>query len=102
MRSISPTSVRMLIDESQQADIVQGYAYHAKSFYQACQFVAERLLDTINMSFNLLAFKYEMIKAYSCWLEENGLENNEVNAREFSNVFRKEVSKRMFEKFKEN
>ena len=92
----------MLIDESQQADIVQGYAYHAKSFYQACQFVAERLLDTINMSFNLLAFKYEMIKAYSCWLEENGLENNEVNAREFSNVFRKEVSKRMFEKFKEN
>lgn len=92
----------MLIDESQQADIVQGYAYHAKSFYQACQFVAERLLDTINMSFNLLAFKYEMIKAYSCWLEENGLENNEVNARDFSNVFRKEVSKRMFEKFKEN
>ena len=92
----------MLIDESRQADIVQGYAYHAKSFYQACQFVAERLLDTINMSFNLLAFKYEMIKAYSCWLEENGLENNEVNAREFSNVFRKEVSKRMFEKFKEN
>ena len=53
----------MLIDESRQADIVQGYAYHAKSFYQACQFVAERLLDTINMSFNLLAFKYEMIKA---------------------------------------
>ena len=102
MRSISPTSVRMLIDESQQADIVQGYAYHAKSFYQACQFVAERLLDTINMSFNLLAFKYEMIKAYMCWLEENELENNEVNAREFSNVFRKEVSKRMFEKFKEN
>ncbi|MBO4891986.1 MAG: hypothetical protein J5502_05210 [Prevotella sp.] len=101
MRSISPTSVRMLIDESRQADIVQGYAYHAKSFYQACQFVAERLLDTINMSFNLLAFKYEMIKAYSCWLEENGLENNEVNARDFSNVFRKEVSKRMFEKFKE-
>ena len=101
MRSISPTSVRMLIDESRQADIVQGYAYHAKSFYQACQFVAERLLDTINMSFNLLAFKYEMIKAYSCWLEENGLENNEVNAREFSNAFRKEVSKRMFEKFKE-
>ena len=91
----------MLIDESQQADIVQGYAYHAKSFYQACQFVAERLLDTINMSFNLLAFKYEMIKAYMCWLEENELENNEVNAREFSNVFRKEVSKRMFEKFKE-
>ena len=91
----------MLIDESRQADIVQGYAYHAKSFYQACQFVAERLLDTINMSFNLLAFKYEMIKAYSCWLEENGLENNEVNARDFSNVFRKEVSKRMFEKFKE-
>ena len=41
MRSISPTSVRMLIDESQQADIVQGYAYHAKSYYQACQFVAE-------------------------------------------------------------
>ena len=92
----------MLIDESRQADIVQGYAYHAKSFYQACQFVAERLLDTINMSFNLLAFKYEMIKAYSCWLEENGLENNEVNARDFSNVFRKEVAKRMFEKFKEN
>ena len=102
MRSISPTSVRMLIDESQQADIVQGYAYHAKSFYQACQFVAERLLDTINMSFNLLAFKYEMIKAYSCWLEENGLENNEVNARDFSNVFRKEVAKRMYDKFKEN
>jgi hypothetical protein len=92
----------MLIDESQQADIVQGYAYHAKSFYQACQFVAERLLDTINMSFNLLAFKYEMIKAYSCWLEENGLENNEVNARDFSNVFRKEVAKRMYDKFKEN
>ena len=37
MRSISPTSVRMLIDESQQADIVQGYAYHARTFYQACQ-----------------------------------------------------------------
>ena len=102
MRSISPTSVRMLIDESRQADIGQGYAYHAKSFYQACQFVAERLLDTINMSFNLLAFKYEMIKAYSCWLEENGLENNEVNARDFSNVFRKEVAKRMYDKFKEN
>jgi len=101
MRSISPTSVRMLIDESQQADIVQGYAYHAKSFYQACQFVADRLLDVINMKFNLLAFKFEMIKAYSCWLEENELENNEVNAREFSNAFRKEVSKRMFEKFKE-
>ena len=91
----------MLIDESQQADIVQGYAYHAKSFYQACQFVADRLLDVINMKFNLLAFKFEMIKAYSCWLEENELENNEVNAREFSNAFRKEVSKRMFEKFKE-
>ncbi len=40
-------------------------------------------------------------KAYMCWLEENELENNEVNVREFSNVFRKEVSKRMFEKFKE-
>lgn len=100
MRSISQTSVRMLIEESQQTDVVQGYAFHAKSFYQACQFVAERLLDTINMKFNLLEFKYEMIKAYMCWLEENELENNEMNAREFSNVFRKEISKRMFEKFR--
>lgn len=101
MRSISPTSVRMLIDESKNPDVVQGYAFHARSFYQACQFVADRLLDVINMKFNLLEFKYEMIKAYMCWLEENELDNNEVNAREFSNVFRKEVSKRMFEKFKE-
>lgn len=101
MRSISPTSVRMLMEESRQTDVVQGYAYHAKTFYQACQFVAERLLDTINMSFNLLAFKYEMVKAYTCWLEENELENNEVNAREFSNVFRKEVAKRMYDKFKD-
>ena len=101
MRSISQTSVRMLIEESQQTDVVQGYAFHAKSFYQACQFVAERLLDTINMKFNLLEFKYEMIKAYMCWLEENELDNNEMNAREFSNVFRKEISKRMFEKFRE-
>lgn len=101
MRSISQTSVRMLIEESQQTDVVQGYAFHAKSFYQACQFVAERLLDTINMKFNLLEFKYEMIKAYMCWLEENELENNEMNAREFSNVFRKEISKRMFEKFRD-
>jgi len=100
MRSISQTSVRMLIEESQQTDVVQGYAFHAKSFYQACQFVAERLLDTINMKFNLLEFKYEMIKAYMCWLEENELDNNEMNAREFSNVFRKEISKRMFEKFR--
>ncbi|MCR5241008.1 MAG: hypothetical protein K6E15_12745 [Prevotella sp.] len=101
MRSISQTSVRMLMEESQQTDVVQGYAFHAKSFYQACQFVAERLLDTINMKFNLLEFKYEMIKAYMCWLEENELENNEMNAREFSNVFRKEISKRMFEKFRD-
>lgn len=101
MRSISQTSVRMLIEESQQTDVVQGYAFHAKSFYQACQFVAERLLDTINMKFNLLEFKYEMIKAYMCWLEENELDNNEMNAREFSNVFRKEISKRMFEKFRD-
>ena len=101
MRSISQTSVRMLIEESQQTDVVQGYAFHAKSFYQACQFVAERLLDTINMKFNLLAFKYEMVKADMCWLEENELENNEMNAREFSNVFRKEVAKRMFEKFRD-
>ena len=100
MRSISQTSVRMLMEESQQTDVVQGYAFHAKSFYQACQFVAERLLDTINMKFNLLEFKYEMIKAYMCWLEENELDNNEMNAREFSNVFRKEISKRMFEKFR--
>lgn len=101
MRSISQTSVRMLMEESQQTDVVQGYAFHAKSFYQACQFVAERLLDTINMKFNLLEFKYEMIKAYMCWLEENELDNNEMNAREFSNVFRKEISKRMFEKFRD-
>ena len=82
----------MLIEESQQTDVVQGYAFHAKSFY----------LDTINMKFNLLAFKYEMVKAYMCWLEENELENNEMNAREFSNVFRKEVAKRMYDKFKES
>ena len=67
MRSISQTSVRMLMEESTNPDKVQGYAYHAM-----------------------------------CWLEENELENNEVNVREFSNVFRKEVSKRMYDKFKEN
>ena len=102
MRSISQTSVRMLMEESMNPDKVQGYAYHARSFMMACQFVADRLLDTINMRFNLLEFKYEMVKAYMCWLEENELENNEVNVREFSNVFRKEVSKRMYDKFKEN
>ena len=95
MRSISQTSVRMLMEESMNPDKVQGYAYHARSFMMACQFVADRLLD-------LLEFKYEMVKAYICWLEENELENNEVNVREFSNVFRKEVSKRMYDKFKEN
>ena len=42
-----------------------------------------------------------MVKSYISWLEENELENNEVNAREFSNVFRKEVAKRMNDKFKD-
>ena len=101
MRSISPSSVRMLIEESKNPDVVQGFAFHARSFYQACQFVADRLLDVVNMKFNLLEFKYEMIKAYMCWHEENERKNNEESAREFSNVFRKEISKRMFEKFKE-
>ena len=101
MRSISQTSVRMLLEESKNPEKVQGYAYHARTFMMACQFVADRLLDTINMRFNLLEFKYEMVKAYMCWLEENELENNEVNAREFSNAFRKEVAKKMNDKFKD-
>ena len=101
MKSITTSAVNMLIAESQNTDIVQGYAYYVKNFYYGCQYVAERLLDTVCMTFDLHKFKYEMIKSYICWLEERRLENNEMNARLFVNDFRAEVSKRMYLKFKE-
>ena len=100
MKSITTSAVNMLIDESQQPDIVQGYAYYVKNFNYGCQYVADRLLDTVCLTFDLHKFKYEMIKSYICWLEERQMENNEMNARQFVYDFRAEVSKRMYLKFK--
>lgn len=102
MKAISKTAVNMLTDMSRQRDVVQGYAYYVKNFNYGCQYVAERLLDTVSLTFDLHKFKFEMIKSYICWLEERQLENNEMNARQFANDFRAEVSKRMYEKFKDH
>ena len=100
MKSITTSAVNLLITECKDRDVVQGYAYYVRSFYTGCQYVAERLLNTVCLEFDLRKFKYEMVKTYMCWLEENLRENNEMNARLFANEFRAEVSKRMFEKFK--
>ena len=101
MKAVPSTTVQMLMEESQHPDVVQGYAFAVKNFYFGCQYAAERLLNVVCMEFDLFKFKYELIKTYMWWLEENHLENNERSARLFVYEFRKEVSKRMFNKFRE-
>ena len=99
MKAVTSTTIQMLMEESRHPDVVQGYALAVKNFYFGCQYTAERLLNVVCMEFDLFKFKYELIKTYMCWLEENRLENSEMNARTFIHEFRREVAKRMFQKF---
>ena len=101
MKSITSAATNLLIQESQKPDVAQGYAYYVRNFNYGCQYAADRLLDTVSLTFDLHKFKYELIKTYICWLEERQMENCEASVHQFVNDFRAEVSKRMYEKFKE-